>query len=104
MRNAYSHRGATYMAMYLIRLSNKLRPDDPGWDVPLAMEQSLLARISLFVSVVSLPVYAALALQIRAPFRWGENNFEIVVMLVGLIVSLTLSVLSWKYRPRLNEP
>lgn len=45
-----------YLVMYLKQLSGKLKPDDPGWDLPwMAMDQSLLARVMLFVSMVLLP-------------------------------------------------
>src|SRR5262249_32278946 len=56
-----------YFLMYLMRLSNKLRGDDPGWDVPwMAMDPSWLARTLLFVSVLCLPIFAAFLVAVRA--------------------------------------
>ena len=110
-----------YMVMYLKLLSNKLRPDDPGWDVPwMAMDQSMIARIMLFVSLVFLPTCTALlvmvqaALQVSDSWTWRIVNIfkslektdraELLLMLVGFCASVTLSILSWKYRPKLTEP
>lgn len=70
-----------YLLMYLKRLSNKLKPDDPGWDVPwMAMDESRMARTMLFVSLVLLPFAAAL--------------FIFSVPLKGLVGSTSISLAS----------
>jgi hypothetical protein len=112
-----------YLVMYLSRLSNKLKPDDPGWDAPwMAMDQSVLAKAMLFASLLILPVSAAFFVVIRAasglfPKGWTwqivkrlflalnvTDRAQLVLVLVGFLVSVTLSVVSWKYRPTLAEP
>jgi hypothetical protein len=108
-----------YLLMYLRQLFNRLKPDDPGWDVPwMAMDQSLLARIMLFSSFCVLPFVAALGLLLQAklqlfPEGWiswhgpqihRSEVIQILLMIAGLCVSVTLAILSWKYRPRLSQP
>jgi hypothetical protein len=111
-----------YFIMYLTRLSNKLRPDDPGWDTPwMAMDESRLARVMLVVSVIALPCVAALLVLIRAESSWFPGGFtwhslgivmssdwpnrvEFVLMPFVVLFSFVLSGLAWHYRPRLTEP
>lgn len=108
--------------MYLSRLSNKLKPDDPGWDAPwMAMDQSALAKAMLFTSLFILPVSAAFFVVIRAvsghfPKDWTwqivtrlflalnvTDRAQLVLVLLGFFLSGILSVLSWKRRPTLSE-
>jgi hypothetical protein len=96
-----------YFVMYLRRLSNKLKPDDPGWDVPwMAMDQSKLARAMLFVSIVLLPACATFAVAARADTlgNSGGEEIEAIVVMCGLLLSWVLSLLSWTYRPKLRAP
>jgi hypothetical protein len=111
-----------YLVMYLRQLFNRLKPDDPGWDVPwMAMDQSLLARSMLFVSFCVLPFIAALFVLLRAESQastkiWlsistyhlfmpiGGGVLRMLTMIVGFGVSVTLSILSWRYRPQVGEP
>lgn len=110
-----------YFLMYLRRFSNKLKSEDPAWDVPwMAMDQSRLARILLFVSVLCLPIYAACLVAVKAiqdfprepiPYvihsifvtanLWHLRHFWSVIV---FLVSVSLSVQCWRYRPRLTEP
>jgi hypothetical protein len=53
------------------------------------MDQSLLARSMLFSTIVVLPVVAA---------------FIVLDRIVCFCITLTLGILSWKYRPRIKEP
>lgn len=106
-----------YLLMYLIRLSKHLRVDDPGWDVPwMAMDESRLARAMLFFSVVLLPAAAASLLviqtvrQVVVEWTWHtvaatawQDAMEIVLMFLGFVFCLALSILSWKYRPQLDQ-
>jgi hypothetical protein len=111
-----------YLVMYLMRLSRRLKPDDPGWDVPwMAMDESVLARILLFVTIVILPLVAAWCI-VREPLNtlfvngWSwhfiqllrvlptSNKSQLERFLGGLCACLVLSILSWKYRPKLTEP
>lgn len=107
-----------YFLMYLRRLSNKLEKDYPAWDVPwMAMDQSRLARAMLFASVLCLPIYAAFLVAVRAMAdRPGEKVLSIVRslhlalikqnvwVLIGFVVSVSLSILCWTYRPKLKQP
>jgi hypothetical protein len=106
-----------YLLIYIRRLSNTLKRDDPGWDVPwMAMDDSPLARVMLFVSMTVLPAGAALAIAVRGvcevrklwpPFvtmRPETSLLQVIVLACGFSLSLYLSILSWKYRPKLSEP
>ena len=111
-----------YLVMYLRRLFKTLKADDPGWDVPwMAMDQSLMARIMLFVSMVMLPAGAAAIVTFQASSRvmshqWTWHIFrllnslnysakgQLLLIFVGFSISLTLCILSWKYRPRISDP
>jgi len=96
-----------YFVMYLRRLSNKLKPDDPGWDVPwMAMDESKLARAMLFVSIVLLPACATFAVAARADNlgNSGGEKIEVIVVICGLLLSWVLDFLSWRYRPKLRAP
>ena len=111
-----------YLVMYLKQLSNKLTPDDPGWHMPwMAMDQSLLARALLFLTVVVLPSSAGLLVSIRATrqivpngLKWKiietfrsisvPDRIELALMILGFVVCVTLSIVCWKYRPKLNDP
>jgi hypothetical protein len=43
--------------------SRKLKPEDPGWDVPwIGMDSSQLSKTILYVSLVVLPCIAAILL------------------------------------------
>jgi hypothetical protein len=96
-----------YFVMYMRRLSNKLKPDDPGWDVPwMAMDQSILARAMLFVSIVVLPAcatFAVIAHAMESGNSRGEN-IEAIVVTCGFLLSWVLDYLSWRYRPKLRAP
>jgi hypothetical protein len=98
-----------YLVLYLRRLFNKLKPNDPGWDVPwMAMDYSLLARVMLFVSLVVLPVCAAVFVVVQssvqiAPDGWTwhvvrifwslstSGKLQLALMLLGFGVSLSLT-------------
>jgi hypothetical protein len=113
-----------YFLMYLKQLSKKLTPNDPAWDVPwMAMDQSRLAKTLLFVSVLCLPIYAASLVAVRALEEFPNQSLlgviysfrvdhllitiqhlrQNVLILIGFIASVRLSILCWKYRPRLEE-
>lgn len=92
-----------YMVMYLRQFGRKLSYDDPGWDMPwMAMDQSMLARTMFFISLVLLPACAALVVVLEAERR--SSRAEMILMPLGLVASVVLSVLSWKYRPVPTEP
>jgi hypothetical protein len=112
-----------YLVMYLRRLNDKLRSDDPGWDVPwMAMDESRLARSMLFASVVLLPTLAAYCVLRQNQHQasqtvWGilTHSHELgrartliellqsFLVPVGCLVSVCLSLLCWRYRPKLSE-
>jgi hypothetical protein len=112
-----------YLLMYLRRLSNKLTQDDPGWDVPwMAMDESRLARVMLFVSLIVLPLLAALSIfSVSWPTLWSaamslipkhqhtiSNPWSVgvrpLLICLGCCSSAWLSVQCWRNRPRLCEP
>jgi hypothetical protein len=109
-----------YLFMYLRRLSNKLRPDDAGWDAPwIAMDPSLMARLILFITIVLLPIGVAVLLAAQPFFddfdpRFGwryfaaerlrsMGPFRTIPVLVVLFASLQLAFRSWAYRPKPKE-
>jgi hypothetical protein len=102
-----------YLLLYLRRLSGKLKPEDPGWDVPwMAMDQSLFARIMFFVSLVVLPGCSAFLVIARAGWPlvsegWPSDPsdlWQLLLTLAGVTLSAALSVVSWIYRPKLSQP
>jgi len=111
-----------YFVMYLRQLSHKLKPDDPGWDVPwMAMDGSLLARVMFVVSVIALPCAAGTLVLMNAASLWFPEGLtwhligvvrsldrlsrvEFVLMPIAALASFILSGLAWHYRPRLSEP
>jgi hypothetical protein len=94
-----------YFVMYLRRLKGKLKSDDPGWDVPwMAMDESDLARVMLGVSIVGLPICAALFIVYRGAGSPGGSIVQRVLLGVGLVANVILSCLSWRYRPKVTEP
>lgn len=91
-----------YFVIYLGGLFGKLKSDDPGWDVPwMAMIRSYLARTILFISVVILPVAAAIVVLVRG---WSRDVPELFLLICGALLSFVLSFLSWSFRPRLVAP
>ena len=105
-----------YLFLYLKQLYNKLQPDDPGWDAPwIVMDQSLLARAIVFLSVVVLPIIAADVVMAQAYKQYAVQHGDRAglrmlwtpkadLIYLGFAVSVALSFLSWEYRPRLVEP
>jgi hypothetical protein len=107
-----------YFLMYLRLLSSKLKRDDPAWNVPwMAMDQSWLARAMLLASVSCLPIYAACLVAVRALSQRPSEKLWTVIrstnsalirqnvwVLFGFVVSVILSILCWKHRPKLTEP
>jgi hypothetical protein len=96
-----------YFLAYLRQLSGKLRIDDPGWDVPwIAMNQSILARLISFVTLVLLPCAAVFSLGARAMLRLSADHGDrlLTARALGFIaafaLALVLGALSWKYRPQ----
>ncbi len=109
-----------YLVTYLRRLSGRLTPEDPGWEVPwIAMDNSLLARVMLDVSFLILPISAVflVTLQVWSQLSevvwrgtWRTIEYLIIydrkhlwAMLLCCCGSVCLSILSWKYRPKLSE-
>jgi hypothetical protein len=100
-----------YLVMYLKRLSNKLKPSDPGWDTPwMAMDPSRLARTMLFISVAVLPLSSALFVCVRAAQSVVQSQVssigdkaQFILICCGGAISMVLCCLSWKYRPNLRE-
>jgi hypothetical protein len=98
-----------YFVMYLRRLFRTLKVNDPGWDVPwMAMDQSLMARIMLFVSITMLPTGTATIVAFQASSQvishdWTWHIFtllrslshsaqgQLVLIFIGFGVSVTLT-------------
>jgi hypothetical protein len=111
-----------YLFVYLKQLSDKLRPSDPGWDVPwIGMDQSRLGRIIIFVTMVLLPFAAMIVLgyyevshlthdywaiadqpcclAVRVS-QWDKSVLgEVLAIISSIAVSIALGALSWRYRP-----
>lgn len=94
-----------YLFMYLRRLSDNLDPEDPGWDSPwFAMDTSWLARSLLFVSLVVLPSVTELEMMVRSFTLKSHHPFlDMYPVFMAFCISVGLSILCWKYRPKLTE-
>jgi hypothetical protein len=115
-----------YFLLYLRQLTGKLRPGDPGWDVPwVGMDQSLLGAVLFFVTVVMLPMLALsllASLSIRPlwvhHWRWtplfhfaagplhnsGRTVALTVLLWTGIVgACLYLTILSWRSRPQASS-
>jgi hypothetical protein len=111
-----------YFFLYLRQLSGKLRPDDPGWDIPwICMNQSFLAQSICFATVIVLPFLAMLLTGSQASLRltadyWVPDSWDmevqvkdwdsLVLLQIGAyflasIAALVLGIASWMFRPRL---
>jgi hypothetical protein len=102
-----------YLFLYLKRLSNQLKPGDPGWDTPwIAMDRSITAQFCVFVTFILLPVIAVGLAGYQATglttSGWSYVGWVqrcgIAWPFVTLLASLCLGVCGWMYRPRLKEP
>jgi hypothetical protein len=115
-----------YFLVYLRQLLGKLKPDDPGWDVPwIGMDSSPLSNAILYVSLVILPCIAAILLSWQATVRLSSGYWErsehwydpvhflagpwhwhytvllkIFLLILAAVASGYLGFLSWKYRPQ----
>ncbi|MFZ1973006.1 MAG: hypothetical protein WAU89_09185 [Candidatus Acidiferrales bacterium] len=114
-----------YFLTYLRKLYGTLMDSDPGWDVPwVGMESSGLAVAIVFPTVVLFPVLSLLVLGSETGIRltrgyWGYFNgsfylapvsgwhwtvdTKLIAMLAAVITSMCLSLLCWKYRPRVTS-
>lgn len=99
-----------YLFTYLRQLYQKLTADDPGWDVPwIAMDESYLARILLFISLIVLPTCAALLVAVRALGEHISHEYfsiwvKLGFVLTGVSLSILLCGLCWRVRPILSKP
>jgi hypothetical protein len=99
-----------YFLIYLRRLNGKLRPDDPGWDVPwVGMDDATASQAIMFCSMVLLPIVAMVLLgyqSIRAKRFLSDivwiRRTEYFGLAYAIVASICLGVLSWKYRPKLE--
>lgn len=117
-----------YFLAYLGQLAGKLKPDDPGWDVPwVGMDSSGLSDSIFYASVVVLPFSAAILLGLQAtvrlsfgcwerieghwyhpiyflvgPWHWHYDVLiKIFLLIVAAAASGCLGILCWKYRPQI---
>jgi hypothetical protein len=119
-----------YFLIYLRDLKGRLKPDDEGWVVPwVAMDSGILARSTILVTFVVLPIASLLTLDVQMTRRmmkgywnvWRNSEWKmeghlasftgwhwtvdvrLALMLVCLGISTYLAVLCWKYRPQMDE-
>jgi hypothetical protein len=100
-----------YFFVYLKELSGKLVQTDAGWDVPwIGMDTSLLAQTIFFLTVVLLPSVATILLGRHAisllgkPIVWRSWSVaETCGVVAAIVPALVLGILSWKYRPNIQE-
>ena len=111
-----------YFFLYLRRLTAKLDPADPGWDVPwICLDRSFMAQVVQFATVVILPLIAMLLLcshalsHLTAVYRipgsphllpvreWGGVILAQIALFLLVILTALLGVLSWAHRPQIKE-
>jgi hypothetical protein len=107
-----------YLLIYLKQLARNLRKTDPGWDAPwIGMIPSFSGLMVFFASIVVLPVVAASLLcvrellQVYVLYMQGQRILgaaprafaQMAGLALGPILSLILSLLCWKYRPRVDR-
>jgi hypothetical protein len=116
-----------YFLVYLRQLFGKLKPEDPGWDVPwIGMDSSALSKMILYISLAVLPVIASILLGWQATIRLSSGYWEraehwyhpvhflagpwhwhytvllkIFLLIFAALASGYLGLLSWKYRPQI---
>lgn len=105
-----------YFYLHLSELSKKLGVDDPGWNVPwIGMYQSRPSRSLFFLTCCAVPtvVIALLAISSSSSmlrdlppestlYEHVLHVTRIVCFTMSVLVSVWLSFLSWKYRPRVS--
>jgi hypothetical protein len=115
-----------YFFIYLRQLSGKLRPADPGWDVPwIGMDSSRLSNTIFYITLVILPCVASIMLSWQAtirlsavywertehwfhpihflawPWHWQYSALlKIFLLVLAAVATGYLGLLSWKYRPQ----
>jgi hypothetical protein len=99
-----------YFFLYLRKLSGRLKPDDPGWDVPwIGMDAYGLARSVFMGTVVLLPVVSLVVLsretvRVALFVKWDRTGIlKTLVLLLAMMLSLLLGISSWKHRPQLSS-
>lgn len=98
-----------YFFLHLKELHEKAQPYDSGWDVAwVGLYASLPSRIVFFSTLWFLPCGAIVLLIFRAITVVGDDaNLDLVslsplrlsLFIIGLISSLALSWVGWRYRP-----
>jgi hypothetical protein len=99
-----------YFFIYIRQLWGKLRPDDPGWDVPwVGMDPSRISQTIMFCSMVLLPICTIVLLvyqplhakQFLSDTTWLRRT-EYLGLTLALGASICMGLLSWYYRPKLE--
>ena len=109
-----------YFLVHLIQLKDRLRADDPGWDVPwVGMYPGIAPRAILFVTIVIVPCLAVLLLdvhsalevsrarkeQIFAVFIHGDivTKLQLLGLSFSFMLTAILSILCWRNKPHLSD-
>jgi hypothetical protein len=112
-----------YFFVYLRKLSGNLTTNDEGWNVPwLGMDSSWLARGILFATVVLLPYASLIVVDWETVPRLTRDYWDVVngfvrvitwrwpfavilkigALLFATVISATLGILCWKFRPQMS--
>jgi preprotein translocase subunit SecG len=116
-----------YLYAYLKALKNPLQQSDPGWEVAwIGLNQSILSRCMLLVTVFILPLVAVVLLSahgidqraqqagialgyrpadLRRALRFAHDFKAVLLYIFGCILATALGYLNWRNRPQLEmEP
>jgi len=94
-----------YLFLYLKQLSGRLRPDDPGWDIPwIGMDDSFLwTRITFSVTLL-LPCVALASLGIHSAWQVDRVPVgKILAFVFAFVLSMSFAFFSWRFRPRIER-
>ena len=89
-----------YLWLHLHELGKKLRVNDPGWDVAwIGMYSSKYSRSAMMLTVVVLPMLAAVALGVRGLLAGQFRSASWCTLILGSLMSISIGVLTFSRLP-----
>jgi hypothetical protein len=99
--------GQIYLYLHLRELGGRMRPTDPGWDVPwIGVYKSRMARVCLWITLVALPSLAVMTVTLRAraaavadqSAHSGQVNDSFVI--AATLAAAFIAIATWKIAPK----